>query len=124
MNLEPSGRGGRSHRGHDVLAACGLPLVAARGGVVKYRGYQSAAGNYIVIDGEGTDFDYVYMHLKQPAYAKTGAKVYTGQLIGQVGTTGSSTACHLHFEMWNGPWYDGGTAIDPLPYLRAWDKQS
>jgi murein DD-endopeptidase MepM/ murein hydrolase activator NlpD len=124
INRFGAGRGGRSHMGQDVLANCGIPLVAARGGTVKYRGYQSAAGNYLVIDGDQTDQDYVYMHLKSPAFPKVGAKIYTGHLIGNVGRTGDATACHLHFELWNGPWFDGGTAIDPLPALRAWDKMS
>jgi hypothetical protein len=124
INRFGAARGGRSHQGQDVMANCGLPLVAARGGVVKYRGYQSAAGNYLVIDGDETNYDYAYMHLRQPALAKTGAKVYTGQLIGYVGRTGDATACHLHFELWDGPWFAGGRAIDPLPALKAWDEQS
>jgi len=118
------GGGSRSHMGQDVMANCGLPLVAARGGVVSYRGYQSAAGNYLVIDSDQSDYDTVYMHLRESALVKTGAKVFTGQQIGVVGDTGDASACHLHFELWDGPWYDGGRAIDPLAALRAWDKQS
>jgi Peptidase family M23 len=118
------GGGSRSHMGQDVMANCGLPLLAARGGVVSYRGYQSAAGNYLVIDSDQSEYDTVYMHLREPALVKTGQKVYTGQQIGIVGETGDATACHLHFELWDGPWYDGGTAIDPLSALKAWDKQS
>ena len=60
-------RGGRSHMGQDVLADCGLPVLAVEGGKVVYRGYQSAAGNYIVIKGSGTKRDYVYMHLRSRA---------------------------------------------------------
>lgn len=41
-----AGRCGRTHQGEDTMAACGTPLVAARGGVVQYSGYQSLAGNY------------------------------------------------------------------------------
>ena len=118
------GGGSRSHMGQDVMANCGLPLVAARGGVVSYRGYQADAGNYMVIDSDQSDYDTVYMHLREPALVKTGAKVFTGQQIGVVGDTGDASACHLHFELWDGPWYDGGRAIDPLPALTAWDKQS
>ena len=55
------------------------------------------------------------MHLREPASVDKGDRVYTNQQFGVVGTTGSSTACHLHFEMWTAPgWYDGGSPIDPL----------
>ena len=56
--------GGRGHQGHDVFAACGTPLLAARGGVVQFKEYHSRAGHYIVIDGERTGVDYAYMHLR------------------------------------------------------------
>ena len=116
---------GRPHRGHDVFAACGTPLAAAVGGEVRYAGYQSAAGNYIVIQGADPDWDYVYMHLSQPALFRTGQTVQTGEQIGTVGETGNAQGCHLHFELWTAPgWYEGGSAFDPLPSLRAWDRES
>ncbi|MGN6276594.1 MAG: M23 family metallopeptidase [Solirubrobacterales bacterium] len=118
-------RAGHTHQGQDVAAACCTPLVAARGGKVQYAGYQSAAGNYIVIDGRGTGFDFMYAHLAEPSPLHTGDPVRTGQPIGIVGDTGDATGCHLHFEMWTPPgWYEGGEPIDPLPYLEKWDKYS
>jgi murein DD-endopeptidase MepM/ murein hydrolase activator NlpD len=117
--------GGRGHQGHDTFAACGTPLVAARGGVVKFKQYHSAAGHYIVIDGVRTGVDYTYMHLRDAALVNAGDRVRTGQLIGYVGQTGRASGCHLHFEMWKAPgWYDGGSPFDPLPSLLAWDKTS
>jgi murein DD-endopeptidase MepM/ murein hydrolase activator NlpD len=117
--------GGRGHEGHDVFAKCGTPLVAARGGIVKLKQSHSRAGNYVVIDGEATDEDYVYMHLRDKALVDKGDRVHTGQLIGYVGDTGRAHGCHLHFEMWSGPgWYSGGSPFDPLPNLKAWDRQS
>jgi hypothetical protein len=118
-------RSGHVHEGQDVMAACGTPLVAARGGTVKFAGFQYNAGNYIVIDGAGTGIDYAYMHLREPALFKKGQKVLTGDQIGVVGQTGDATACHLHFELWAAPgWYTGGSPFDPLPSLRAWDQYS
>ena len=120
-----SGRSGHSHQGQDVFARCGTPLVAARGGKIKFKQYHAAAGNYIVIDGAGTSRDYVYMHLAEPSPFSEGDRVYTGQRVGSVGETGNATACHLHFEMWSGPgWYDGGRPFDPLPSLKSWDAWS
>jgi murein DD-endopeptidase MepM/ murein hydrolase activator NlpD len=117
--------GGRGHQGQDVFAACGTPLVAARGGVVKFKQYHSRAGYYLIIDGERTGIDYAYMHLRAAALVDKGERVRTGQLIGYVGDTGDAEGCHLHFEMWTAPgWYSGGNAFDPLPDLMAWDKAS
>ena len=120
-----AGRGGHSHQGQDVFAACGTQLVAARGGVVKLNQVQARAGNYIVIDGAGTDVDYAYMHLAERSPVKKGATVMTGEPIGLVGDTGAARGCHLHFEMWGKPgWFTGGTPFDPLPFLNAWDAYS
>ena len=120
-----AGRAGHSHEGQDVMAACGTPLIAARGGVVKAKKFQSNAGNYLVIDGAGTGTDYGYMHLAAPSAYSVGDRVYTGDQIGVVGDTGDATACHLHFEEWSAPgWYSGGRPFDPLADLRAWDAYS
>ena len=117
--------GGRGHQGHDVFAACGTPLVAARGGVVKTKQYHARAGYYLVIDGAQSGADFAYMHLREAALVDVGDKVKTGQLIGFVGDTGRADGCHLHFEAWSAPgWYSGGAPFDPLPLLRAWDARS
>jgi murein DD-endopeptidase MepM/ murein hydrolase activator NlpD len=120
-----AGRTGHIHEGQDVMAACGTPLVAARGGIVAMRARQWAAGNYLVIHDPVTSQDYMYAHLREPAIVRKGARVETGQPIGVVGETGDATACHLHFEIWTAPgWYAGGAPIDPLPTLKSWDKPS
>ncbi len=120
-----AGRSGHTHQGQDVMAACGTPLVAARGGRVQFSGYHSAAGNYVVIDGKGTGYDFMYAHFLEPSPLQTGEIVRTGQPIGLVGETGSASGCHLHFEMWTAPgWYEGGGPVDPLLYLQKWDRYS
>ena len=120
-----SGRVGHSHQGQDVFAECGTRMVAARGGRIKFKQYHASAGHYIVIDGDGTDVDYAYMHMDQPSPFGAGDRVYTGQTIGAVGESGNARGCHLHFELWGAPgWYDGGDPFDPLPSLQAWDSWS
>jgi murein DD-endopeptidase MepM/ murein hydrolase activator NlpD len=118
-------RSGHTHQGQDVMAACGTPLLAARGGRVQYNTWDAAAGNYIVIDGRGTPNDFMYAHLAEPSPLQVGEPVRTGQPIGIVGDTGDAQGCHLHFEMWGSPgWYEGGSPFDPLPYLEKWDAYS
>jgi hypothetical protein len=120
-----AGRSGHSHQGQDVMARCGLRLVAARGGTIKTKKFHSAAGNYVVIDAQDSDVDYFYAHLERPTPFKVGDRVHTGEQIGTVGATGNARGCHLHFELWAGPgWYSGGAPFDPLPHLKAWDAYS
>ena len=102
-------------------------MVAPRAGKVRVVDYQgSGAGNYLVIRGKsGKRFDYVMMHLQRKPSVREGERVRAGEKVGTVGTTGSSSACHLHFEMWNSPgWYRGGSLEDPKPYLKRWDRSS
>jgi murein DD-endopeptidase MepM/ murein hydrolase activator NlpD len=118
-------RSGHTHQGQDVMADCGVPLVAARGGIVQYSEYEANAGNYVVIDGKGTPDDFMYAHLAEPSPLQPGDTVRTGQPIGIVGDTGDASACHLHFEIWGAPgWYEGGSPFDPLPLLEKWDAYS
>ena len=115
---------GRGHQGQDVLTKCGTKLVAASGGRVFARTYQSAAGNYVVINTyHGRSM--MYAHLKHPALVHKGQRVRTGQPIGIVGQTGDATACHLHFELWSKPgWYQGGSFTNPTDDLKRWDRWS
>lgn len=120
-----AGRSGHSHEGQDVMAKCGTPLVAARGGTVTMRTSQWAAGNYLVIHDPISGQDYMYAHLRDRAIVRKGDRVETGQPVGVVGDTGDATACHLHLEIWTAPgWYAGGSPIDPFPTLQSWDKLS
>ena len=117
-------RSDHTHQGQDVSAAQGTKLVAVHNGRVEAREYQAeGAGHYLVIHGtDGSDS--VYMHMPKPALVKPGARVLAGEKIGRVGCTGGCSGPHLHFELWTPHWFDGGNAYDPLPKLRAWDKQT
>jgi murein DD-endopeptidase MepM/ murein hydrolase activator NlpD len=117
---------GRHHMGQDVFAKCGSKLVAARGGKVQWNKKQSEAGNYLVIDGKGTEKDYFYAHMKQRSPLQKGDRVHTGEPIGLVGQTGNATGCHLHMEIWSAPgWFEGGDALASVTRsLKKWDKWS
>ncbi|MBA3745917.1 MAG: M23 family metallopeptidase [Solirubrobacterales bacterium] len=112
--------GGRGHKGQDVFAACGTPIVSARSGTVTFAKFHDRAGNYAVITADdGTS--QAYMHMLAPATVQRPQRVIAGQPIGQVGQTGRTSGCHLHFELWTAPgWYRGGQAVDPLPELQRY----
>jgi murein DD-endopeptidase MepM/ murein hydrolase activator NlpD len=119
-------RDGHTHEGQDLLAAEGIPVVAPRAGTVTYVEFQKGgAGWYVVLDGDGEDLDYAFMHLQEGSIpVHQGEHVDQGQRLGSVGHTGDAQGDHLHFEIWQGAWYDGGHAIDPLPYLQQWQQWS
>jgi murein DD-endopeptidase MepM/ murein hydrolase activator NlpD len=113
---------GRTHEGFDVVASCGMPLVAVRSGRVRRTGYDPILyGNYLLVHGEGERRSYFYAHLRRPASVDRGDRVLTGQRVGAVGDTGNArtVGCHLHFEI-----HVDGTPIDPEPALRRWDRYS
>jgi len=115
---------GRGHQGVDIFAPCATLTVAVMNARVIYSGFQGAAGNYVVLRNKKVKRDYVYMHLQTPSPLLKGQKVVKGQFVGGVGDTGRATGCHLHFEIWRGKWYRGGSALDPMPSLQAWDSYS
>jgi len=114
--------GGRWHEGFDVVAACGTPLVAVRGGRVLRAGYDPVLyGNFLLIHGEGEARSYFYAHMPRPSPVHEGDRVWTGERVGSVGKTGNAIAvgCHLHFEI-----HVHGHPIDPEPSLDRWDAYS
>jgi murein DD-endopeptidase MepM/ murein hydrolase activator NlpD len=114
--------GGRTHAGFDVVAGCGTPLAAARGGRVVKNVYDPVLyGNLLIVKGLESHRDYWYAHLARRSRFGRGARVRTGQRIGAVGASGNArtVGCHLHFEI-----HSRGGPIDPGPELRAWDHWS
>jgi murein DD-endopeptidase MepM/ murein hydrolase activator NlpD len=112
---------GRHHEGQDIFARCGKPIIAARAGRVKYRGFDSGAGNYVVINGKRTSRDYMYAHLRRRSPFREGRRVRIGDEIGKVGQSGNASGCHLHFELWRGDW---NGRPDVTRKLKLWDSWS
>ncbi len=118
-------RPGHIHQGQDIVSASGTPLVTPVAGTVVWKANQpGGAGIYLVVRGAdaGIARDYVFMHIKRgTVLVAPGDAVSPGQQLAQVGSTGSSTGPHLHFEIWIGGWYArGGAPMDPLPQLQRW----
>jgi murein DD-endopeptidase MepM/ murein hydrolase activator NlpD len=104
------------HQGVDLLAGCGTPLFAAAAGVVRvsqesFGGYGVAVTIDHVINGQRVNTLYGHMTYGSRV-VQAGQTVSAGQLIGVVGSTGSSTACHLHFEV-----HVNGAVVDPWAWL-------
>jgi murein DD-endopeptidase MepM/ murein hydrolase activator NlpD len=104
----------RLHAGTDLAGGCGVPIYAARGGQVVYAGWNGGYGNFILINhGDGISTGYAHIATGK-TFVRYGEQVSTGTHIANVGSTGGSTGCHLHFEV-----RDGGKAINPVPYMRG-----
>lgn len=98
------------HRGVDFIAPYGTKIVAADGGTVVFSGESASYGLYVVVrHSKGVETLYAHMSERLVAY---GEKVYQGQPIGKVGSTGNSTGNHLHFEV-----QMNGTLVDPLAHI-------
>ena len=87
------------HQGTDFAAPIGTPVMASGAGTVEYSGWKGGYGKFISIRHSAV-YQTNYAHLQD--YAKgirRGAKVQQGQVIGYLGSTGSSTGPHLHYEV-------------------------
>ena len=108
-------RGQRKHEGIDIPMPSGTPIRAARNGVVARTGNNSTMGfrgygNFVLLE-HGNGFQTFYAHCSSVA-VKEGQRIMQGQIVGYVGSTGRSTANHLHFEV-----RVNNAKVDPMPYL-------
>lgn len=135
---DPFTGGRRLHRGQDILASFGSPVVAAKDGVLevmssgcvswsKNRGQRKCGGgfgNFVRIRHADGNYTY-YAHMASagqcPALAalRNGQRVSQGQKIGCVGSSGNSTGPHMHFEVRAGS-PNKLSAVDPRRFLRDW----
>ena len=101
----------RYHSGIDIdgFGNDGAPVIAAASGEVITASYDSAYGNYVIIDHGGTSTVYAHMSGLAVSYGQT---VSQGETIGYVGATGRATGTHLHFEV-----YVGDERVDPAQYF-------
>ena len=99
--------GNAGHRGTDIPAPEGTPILAAHSGTVLISGWNDSYGNQVLLDN-GAGLSTRYAHMTATAVT-AGETVTAGQVIGYVGSTGDSTGNHLHFEV-----MQGGVRVDPL----------
>lgn len=102
------------HAGTDLAGGCGIPIYAARGGQVVYAGWNGGYGNFILIShGDGISTGYAHIATGK-TFVRYGEQVSTGTHIADVGSTGGSTGCHLHFEV-----RENGKATNPVPFMKG-----
>lgn len=100
----------RFHYGVDLSAPSGTPIVATRSGTVTTATYSSSAGYYVTLD-HGDGFSSKYLHMTHYIVG-VGDTVTAGQVIGYVGSTGTSTGPHLHFSI-----LYNGSHVNPANYI-------
>jgi murein DD-endopeptidase MepM/ murein hydrolase activator NlpD len=106
-------RDGHVHRGVDMMAAAGTPVVAIVSGTISLSEYGESSGNWIVLSGSDGNA-YWYMHNQENLVS--GGSVSAGQQIARVGDTGNAAGTpHLHFEYHPG----GGAATNPYPLVSS-----
>jgi murein DD-endopeptidase MepM/ murein hydrolase activator NlpD len=109
-----------AHRGNDIFAPFGAPVVAVHDGTLNRVGTLPISGNRLWLKAPGGDaFFYAHLSAFSPA-AVSGAHVKAGTILGFVGNTGDAepTPPHLHFEIHP----QDGDAVDPYPFLLAWQR--
>ena len=106
----PGGIGSTNHKGIDIAGSRGQAIKASDGGTVTYAGWMSGYGYLVIID-HGNGYQTYYGH-NSKLLVSVGTKVYKGQQIAKMGSTGNSTGNHCHFEI-----RKYGTSVNPLNYL-------
>lgn len=102
------------HSGTDLGVPCGTAQYAAAPGTVASAGWTSAGGNTITINhgyANGASWVTRYMHFSK-LNVRSGQQVNRNTVIGYTGTTGWSTGCHMHFEVWK-----NGSTVNSVNYL-------
>ena len=108
------------HEGDDYAAASGTPIYAVADGVVKTVSRDSGRGNFVEIEHhmeDGSVYDSLYLHQSGGGITvAVGQSVSAGQHIGAVGSTGTSTGAHLHFEIRD----SSGSSLPPSEWLETY----
>ncbi|MCM2272787.1 MAG: M23 family metallopeptidase, partial [candidate division Zixibacteria bacterium] len=111
MHYDPFTGFKQMHRGIDVAAQPGTPIVAPAKGKILFAGWDSGGlGNLVVIE-HGYGFVTRHGHMSK-VLVKRGQDISRGDLIGLMGSTGYSTGSHLHYEV-----YRNGKALNPMEFI-------
>ncbi|MFI2105673.1 peptidoglycan DD-metalloendopeptidase family protein [Isoptericola sp. NPDC019693] len=109
------------HLGQDMSAKKGTKIKSVAPGTVIKAGSAPGFGQVVVVrsNADGGKVFAVYGHvIDGDKYVKAGKYVKRGQHIADVGSSGTSTAPHLHLEIWKGAYKGSGSTTDPLPWMK------
>jgi murein DD-endopeptidase MepM/ murein hydrolase activator NlpD len=102
------------HYGDDIADGCLRPIYAAHAGTVTYAGPFGDIGNQVVINNGG-GISTAYGHIASgKTFVRIGQSVGAGQNIAATGSTGTSTGCHLYFQV-----LVNGNPVNPAPFMLA-----
>jgi murein DD-endopeptidase MepM/ murein hydrolase activator NlpD len=104
------------HYGLDIAADYGSSVRSAGSGTVIFAGWKGNGGGYQVWVAHGSGLYSTYNHMSAISVG-SGQHVDKGQQVGRVGQSGRATGPHLHFEVWRGAIWNGGSRVNPLAYL-------
>ena len=110
----------KQHKGLDLRALAGTPMFPIGDeSIITATGFDETLGNFVVMSTKvkARTFKVQYFHLQSPAPVKVGQKVGFGTPVGYVGSTGSSTAPHVHFKI-----QINGALVDPKSVLPLVDS--
>lgn len=111
--VSPFGGSIEFHRGVDIAGSGAIS--AAQSGTVETATYHASYGYYVVINHgtiNGVNVKTLYAHMQPGLLVAPGQTVSQGQQVGVMGTTGSSTGVHLHFEV-----QENGAVVNPVNYI-------
>jgi murein DD-endopeptidase MepM/ murein hydrolase activator NlpD len=103
------------HYGIDIAGDYGSTVRAAGGGTIIFAGWKGNGGGYQVWIAHGSGLYTTYNHMSSISVG-SGQHVSEAQQVGRVGSSGNATGPHLHFEVWRGGVWNGGSRINPLAY--------
>jgi murein DD-endopeptidase MepM/ murein hydrolase activator NlpD len=114
VRMHPIDKVRRMHTGIDITTPRGTPVVATADGVVSYAGRRGGYGITVEIKHRKSGYTTRYAHLSQiPKSTRVGRRVNRGDLIAYSGSTGRSTAPHVHYEVLNSL----GRSINPIDFF-------
>ena len=104
----------KKHSGVDIAAPYGTPVLASDGGKVIFAGWKSGYGKCVIVD-HGGNLSSLYAHMSS-INVSVGEKIYKGKTVGKVGSTGTSTGNHVHFEI-----RKLGNDVNPSSYINLYN---
>jgi len=110
--VHPIKKSRKLHSGLDIATRPGKPVRVTADGVVSFSGRSGGNGNLVAVE-HGFGYTTYYAHNKKNA-VNVGQVMKRGDIVAYIGSTGSSTGPHVHYEVWK-----NGKSVDPMPFVKG-----